>query len=242
MKILVSCCDNGSGLFMCEDGEWTHLVDTHAQSVLRTPLGIMLMTEGWILLYDEERLKKKELSVITRTKFALRGHHGSVWDDQTGLVATVSSDENTIYWTCPISGEKKRTLEVNRPGSHTNDIDIDGSEIYVSSFHRGITRVDRETGSRQELWVGEEKAHSVKKVNGEVWWCESDQRRVKRNGKIVSEFPGFPRGLEWYNGDLIVGISRHKYREEGHAGFYYNDSFYSVPNGVTNVYDLLVLE
>lgn len=242
MRLLISCCDNGTGLFLWDGSEFTHLVHAHSQSVLRTPLGIALMSEGLISIYDEEKLKAGKLKVVNQIKFPLPGHHGSCWDSKTGCIVTASSDYNKLIWTSPWTGERKGEMEVNRPGSHTNDIDVHDKYIYVSSFVRGITRINRETGEREDLYQCEAKAHSIKMRHGDLWWCESEKSRVKKNGEVVAEHPGFVRGLEWFGGELVVGVSHHKYRNEGHAGFYFQDKFHAVPNGVTNVYSLLVLQ
>ena len=240
MKVLVSCCDNNTGLFLWEDGEWVHLMDGHAMSIFPYPDGYINMMEGCFVKYDSN------LNIMARVKFNLPGHHGSTWDPKTGRIVVASSETNTLHWVDPITGAFVDEMKVNSKGSHTNDIEVLSDVIYVSSFGKGITAITRLNHQRVDIYQGQQKPHTVKYHKGDVWWCESEKSKVRKNGHVVAEYPGFVRGLAWDRQDeLLVGISHHKYRHEGDAGFYYMGEFHAVPpmpkRKVTNVYSLLAI-
>lgn len=240
MRLLVSCCDNGTGLFLWEGGEYKHLYLGHTMSIVRCPWGIAVMSEEGIKVYDEDTLK-----VIHSVPFQLPGHHGSDYDPNSDMLVVASSDRNSLNWVDIDSGKIVEELQVNPNGSHTNDIFIHKDEIYVSSFNEGIIKYDRLTKERIKLFDAN-KPHSVKLRNDHVWWCNSESREVKKDGQTMCIHPGFVRGIDWdTKGNLVVGVSHHKYRREGSAGVYLNSEFYGIPHvnrtEVNNVYSILVL-
>lgn len=239
MRVLVSCCDNDTGLFLWDNGAWSHLMLAHGQSIVPTPHGIVVMTEGAI------KILGPGLTVEHSAPFTLDGHHGTDWDIKTEMLVTASSDQNALFWTDPLTGEIVDQKEVNPAGSHTNDIDVHRNVIYISSFHKGITALDRESDQVMELYPNQNKPHTVKSRPDGLYWCESEARRVMKDGECIAEHPGFVRGLDWFDNEMLVGISRHKYRNEGSAGFYFRGEFHGVPavnkREVTNLYSLMVI-
>lgn len=240
MRVLASCCDNDSGLFLWENGEFKHLMLGHGQAVFRCRWGIAWMAEGFFRILDEK------LDIVHEMKFNLQGHHGADYDPVTGRFVVVSSDKNSISFVNVFSGVIEDEWEINPHGSHTNDIFATEKGFYTSSFHQGIVFTGRDK-SRSVIFPHQNKPHTVKLYNGELWWCESESRNVKCEGEILIEHPGFVRGLDWDDdGNIIVGVSRHKYRNEGSAGFYYKDKFYGIPpvggkNEVSNLYSILII-
>lgn len=121
--------------------------------------------------------------------------------------------------------EIEKQINFSRPDedlNHVNDICIDGDSIYLSMLSlKGLTKnlwTDRQNGAVIELdkQTLEPKniisknlnfPHSVKVYNGELYYCESLQFNVMKDGKELVSFGGFTRGLESDGKLIYIGQS-----------------------------------
>ena len=101
---------------------------------------------------------------------------------------------------------------------HTNDCCVEGSDLYLSCFTRGIVRNGEPLGTGRNL-----QPHSVTRHGGLTYYCGSNLGEVMREGDLWITPGGFTRGLLATPNGLWVGSSaqrRHAGGSEAEVNFY----------------------
>ena len=118
---------------------------------------------------------------------------------------------------------KKNSLD----NHHLNDLYVDKKFIYISLFSRsgnwskdiydgGIIKIKKNNFSTKtfiktkRLWM----PHSVNKVGKKIVYLESMTGSLIENKKIITQFNGFVRGVDYKDNFYFIAMSKHRYPEK----------------------------
>jgi hypothetical protein len=206
--ILVSCCNQKGGIFLL-DG--TKLRDGDTRGMCYSLL------HNWVFFATPEGIFRADpkFERVERIVKEDRAWHGLWWDGE--YIAAVDPVHDTI-WKFTTDGQAMGRYKWFKDGEHgrlhTNDMWVDGDDVYVTCFQKGVCK----NGDPLDLGVSSQP-HSVVVWNGRMFWCASNLGRVMSEGDIFAEVEGFARGLLPHGLELYVGVSHDRYRKQGCAGY-----------------------
>lgn len=149
---------------------------------------------------------------------------------------------------------------------HINDICLNGNSLYVSYFSKtgrwkknifdgGVTKINLINNKRKVIINNLTKPHSIKFLEKKYIICNSVKGELILNGKIIGNFPGFLRGVDFDKNYFYLGQSetlymtlfKLKYKNiMNNAGIYLFDiktkasRFLATPS-IMNIHDIKVI-
>ena len=176
-------------------------------------------------------------------------------------------DKNLVYIECVPFSDQFKKYQVSR--HHLNDITVYKGKVYVSYFSLkggwkdgkndgGISEVSffKKKCKKKVIVKNVEMPHSLKFFNNQLFFLGSFKGQLQnKSKKILGQFPGFVRGLDFDGKYFFIGQSENMYllKSQGlsknincNAGIYLFDSkfkysrFFSLPH-VMNIHDLVCL-
>ncbi len=149
---------------------------------------------------------------------------------------------------------------------HINDLYLVNNKLYVSYFSKsgrwkknifdgGITSINLLSGKKKVIINNLIKPHSIKFFDNKYLICNSVKGELIMNGKVLGDFPGFLRGLDYDDNYFFLGQSetlymsglKFKYKNTmNNAGIYLFDiktkssRFLATPS-IMNIHDIKVI-
>ena len=156
--------------------------------------------------------------------------------------------------------------KVSKSYHHINDLYLNGESLYVSYFSQkgkwkqnifdgGVTIINLKNNKRKVLVNNLIKPHSIKFIKKKYIICNSVRGDLLLNGKIIGNFPGFLRGVDFDENYFYLGQSETLYMSEfkfkyknvmNNAGIYLFDintkssRFLPTPS-LMNIHDIKVI-
>lgn len=230
-KLLISCpkdANDPGGLYIVD-----FELNTISQILVGDCRGIAPYIHGYFIATNSNGILKldKQFNVLNQYESPSLDLHGAMIDGHESLLYVVETKHNTIgiYKIDPFMRiDEIKISHYDTDHNHINDIWIESDSMYVSmfSFEHNWRRVegtydgviaeyDIPTKSfKKIIHSGLQLPHTVKIINGDIYYCDSLNLNIKRDDSTIAQFNGFTRGLAYDDWHFYVGQSELRHLEK----------------------------
>jgi hypothetical protein len=225
----------GGGLYRLSSnsGEIKKLVSGKGRGIVKYPDGYLWidMLKGICILDDNFKIIDI-ISLLPNSEA-----HGLCYYAAKNSVIVAQPGRDSIGIYCLESGNCNKEIYVSKKAygnkqdnHHINDLCVFGDSLFVSMFSvsgnwtnecydGGVVEIDLTRSEEnfefttviQNLWM----PHSISRFRGSLLTIDSMRGQLlDLNWRVVGEFSGFVRGLDFWDGNFILGISEHRYPEK----------------------------
>lgn len=219
--LLVSCPNAGGGLLLLEGGGVERLSMVHTTGICAVPGGFLWARQSG----DSNVLRRAVDGGLSSTMLAedVLDLHDVAWHD--GQAYVVATGRNAVLRLDAGLRESRRwALRGERDSAHLNSICFHGGRLLASRFgrfdtHRGYKGATAGAGEVYDVETGEvlvaglSQPHSLASLDGALWLCDSEARRVVAwhgpdQPLQAVALDGYARGLAFGRERIYVGLSR----------------------------------
>jgi len=219
-KALVTCCNYNGGLFELDikpdlvsvkkilDGDFRGIAKYNGYFIIAENCG---NRSNLNIMDSDYRIVEKRLLD------SMYDLHGLAINGELAFVVETCHNRIGIYEVSTLSRIEEIAVSTdNHDLHHVNDVFIHNDSLYVSMFHSHISmqsgsilEYSLEDGTFKGICAsGVYQPHSPLYYQGHVYYCESPNSQVKKEGQIVYQGKGYTRGLAISEGKMYVGQSK----------------------------------
>ncbi len=188
--------------------------------VLSNEYGILKLDRNFNIIQEKNKIEALDL------------HGAAIYNNQLYIVETAINAIG-IYNLEDLSRiDEIRFSDINSDVLHVNDIYFSGKRLFVSMFSeiQNWRELRSNSGVIVEYSISKKeiikhhfkqlnKPHSVICSNNKLYYCNTFEREVRKEGGVILHTEKYPRGLTAMNDTFFVGLSmsRNKKEQEGNA-------------------------
>ncbi len=207
--IVIGCCNGKPGLLTLDGDEITQVTKHDTRGTVYVPErdAIYFLSKAALHIWHMGQRAPEQLYD------GARDWHGLVYAD--GHLFAVDP-VNDVIFEFDLEGAPVQSYEWKAPGEgrlHTNDIWIEGTDLYTCCFNWGICK----NGQMQEQGKNSQP-HSVIRHGGSTYYCASNKGLVMKDYEEFCAPDGFTRGLLATPDGLWVGSSADRHGCGGSTG------------------------
>jgi hypothetical protein len=228
-QLLITCCNQDGGLYVANFKNGTYSLKKVFNVESR---GIAKYKDQYVLVSkDEIFILNKALNVIETKKLAkmLDLHGVAIYNDQAFIVETKTNAIGIYNLKNMEKVDEIKFSPENDDVCHINDICIQDDKAYISMFSyyasnsfpsifkdgntKGVI-VEYSLLLRKTTRIMQKnlfQPHSIKKYNGELYYCSSANFHVQKNEEIIFKGLGYLRGLDIKNEIIFIGQSESRH-------------------------------
>jgi len=219
-KALVTCCNYNGGLFELDikpdlvsvkkilDGDFRGIAKYNGYFIIAENCG---NRSNLNIMDSDYRIVEKRLLD------SMYDLHGLAINGELAFVVETCHNRIGIYEVSTLSRIEEIAVSTdNHDLHHVNDVFIHNDSLYVSMFH---SHISMQSGSILEYSLEDGRfkgicayglyhPHSPLYYQGHLYYCESPNSQVKKEGQIVYQGKGYTRGLTISDGKMYVGQSK----------------------------------